>query len=551
MTTPNTSVVSDVSAVSAVLTHKDLYSTNDDYCPELNHKLKLLYQGGFAIQKEAGLFLEQMNGLETSSAYKERLKAVSYLPYLSEFVTQFTASLFSEELEVKPPPDAEDTTTQGEDVKDNFYKSFMQNCDLNGRSFHQFMQDCTEVALTELCAYPALDFPRPQEGISRLIEETDVANKGKAFVIPYNIIIDWKIDAATGKFIWVKMFEDIYPDNDPYSVASQLHYYQFKIWTMREGVGYWEEWQSELMPAKRSFTNQTKYTLKNQGTTSFQEIPIFCFSIDKGYHVGQQIGPLCQEHYQRRSFMVSNSNKTCVGLGVITLGPEITAPGDALPLELPGLENYKEPRGIRGKLESEGWIVLRKTDKWSDDIKIVEASGASHKFVSEELQKLVEAMMQTLRQMQMTARANMKSLGRSAASKAIDSHGTSMLLSVYERCIKDFVKKFFMCLSAGRKEYIEWDIDGLSTAEPVKERKEVIEEYTAMKVDYRKLPSIFKKKYLFRLASELLEGSLDDREKYELQEDIEKLVDEGEFDWEPEPLAMPPAKNKPAPNSGE
>ena len=508
--------------------HKELYSQHEEYDPLLNEKLGLLYQGGFAIQSKASLFLKQLQGIESGQSYQARLSCAAYLPYLSEFITQFSSSLFSENLEVKVPGDADDTSTPGEDQTDDFYKEFIQDCDLNGRSFHQFMQDVFEASMHQIKVYVGLDFPKANQLPNSLIEEEMMGlSKGYAYTIPYCNVIDWKKEQRSGKFIWLKLFEECFPNDDPLLINT--HYFQFKFWTVKEGKGCWQLWTSPTMPITKTYNANTIYTMTEEGSVSFPEIPVFDFHVPKGYHVGLQIGALCQEHYQRRSFMVSNANKTCVALGVVKLGPEMSAPGDALP---PDLETPEDGMQLRRKLESDGWIVLRKTDKWEDDVEIIEAKGESHKFIAEELKSLVEAMMQTLRQMNMTASANKKAVGRSAASKQIDQHGTSMLLSVYERIVKDFVRRFFICLSAGRKEKIEWTVEGLSIAEPVKERADLITEVMSLKVDIMKMPEMFKNKYLYRLATELLDNDLSDREKSELQEKIAECVEQGDFDAE-------------------
>ena len=112
---------------------KDIYSTHPDYDPLLNTKLQLLYQGGFKIMQNAELFLERLAGLETSKAYQSRIKTTSYIPFLSQYITQFGASLFSESLEVKAQADASDSSTAGDDMTDDFYKEFLECCDLEGK----------------------------------------------------------------------------------------------------------------------------------------------------------------------------------------------------------------------------------------------------------------------------------------------------------------------------------------------------------------------------------------------------------------------------------
>ena len=104
-----------------------------------------------------------------------------------------------------------------------------------------------------------------------------------------------------------------------------------------------------------------------------------------------------------------------------------------------------------------------------------------------------------------------------------------MLLTVYERKVKDFVKKFFTGMAAGRNEAIHWDVEGLSTAVPVVDRHELVEELTKLGVDIFKFPDLFKSKYLFRSAMELLDNDASDKEKLELQEDIQEAVEAGDF----------------------
>ena len=529
--------------------HKDLYSQHEEYDPLLNKKLQLLYQGGFAILKQADLFLERLGGLETMKAYQTRLKSVAYIPYLSEFITQFSASLFSESLEVNAQGDASDTSTAGEDMTDDFYKEFLECCDLERRSFHQFAQDTLEKGLSELCVYVSLDFPKG-ERLNRAQEKAQGLDRGYICTIPYENVIDWKIDPATGKFIWVKEFEECLTNDSP--TEEVKHYFQFKLRTLKPGkkgkmMGGWEVWKSEIMPLSKKPTANTKYTLDpDEVITSFPEINLWKFCINRAYHVGQQIGSICQEHYQRRSFMVANANKTCVSIGVVTLGPEIGAPGDVTPQDI---DVPATPSHLRSQLENEGWTVLRSGEQWSDKIEIVEAKGESHKFIADELERLVEAMMQTLRQMNMTASANTKSVGRSAASKSIDQHGTSMLLSVYERIVKDFTKLLFTCLAAGREEDIRWAIEGLSIAEPTVDRQQTVSEMQSFGVDILKFPDMWKNKYLNRVATELIDNNLTDKERLELSDKFQELIETGKFEALDPEEAMA-AGNKMAQNMG-
>ena len=210
--------------------HKDLYSQHPEYDPLLNHKLSLLYKGGFDIQRYAKLFLKRLPGLESPQAYQSRLEGCSYVPYLSEYITLLGASLFSEELEMKTPADSQDPSTAGSEMVDDFYKEFSRSCDLNGRSFHQFMHDQLECSLYQLKVYIAVDFPQQDPTlpapVNRKQEKEMGLSRGYAYTIPYDNVIDWKKDDSTGNFIWMKEFEEVLPDDDP--LAIPRHYFQFR-----------------------------------------------------------------------------------------------------------------------------------------------------------------------------------------------------------------------------------------------------------------------------------------------------------------------------------
>ena len=184
-----------------------------------------------------------------------------------------------------------------------------------------------------------------------------------------------------------------------------------EIRTVKLGKASWELWRSRIMPLTEKWTINTKYTLVEQSSSSFPSIPIWDFQMRKGYHVGSQIGTMCQEHYQRRSFLVSNTNKTCCAVGVLSLGPEVGAPGDAIPADI---EPHGSPKSLRKQKEDDGWVVIRDIDT----VEIVEAKGESHKFIADDLKHLTESMAQTLHQMNMTAKANLRNQARSAQSKA-------------------------------------------------------------------------------------------------------------------------------------
>ena len=74
--------------------------------PNLMQELSDLYAGGYQIRRRAREYLPKMRA-ETFDQYEERLREASYLGYLGQIIDFFAANLFSQELSIKPPADAD------------------------------------------------------------------------------------------------------------------------------------------------------------------------------------------------------------------------------------------------------------------------------------------------------------------------------------------------------------------------------------------------------------------------------------------------------------
>lgn len=501
---------------------KVLNQKNSSYDPLKIEKSCLLYKGGYEIMAQANKFLIKELS-ESQKTYEQRLKCSSYLPFLSQFVDHFSASLFSDELTVSQASDANDPNTLGDSSDEDFYKIFSSNCDGMNNSLHNFMKDTFTESLYSKCAYVGIDFDKSDKIPVNLIEE-EVLGLGRAYLycIDPLSVIDWKKDPSNNKFIWIKTTYDQVLQSDP--LKPPTHKVCFKIWTMRDDKAYWEVYESKELPLDKFPQDTDDFKRKDFGSTSFTEIPIFELQIPKGLHIGNKLGPVCEEFFNRRSLLVSHMNKTCIAVPFFQLGSEISAPGEALPSEVQ--QNPNRAHNTRFDLENKGFVVGGSGDKFS----IIESEGKSHALFDKHINDLVEKMHQLINQMAQSASSNNKALSRSALSKKEDRHSTEILLSAYARSVKDFVKEIYQCISSARHESIIWTINGLSTFVE-EDRDTIIAEVTAIAGKNPVLDLIpsetFRKKYLSRLATALI-GTSSPEEEQQIQSEIENGVENQE-----------------------
>lgn len=507
-----------------MVTYKILNTANACYDPVQLQKMSLLYEGGYKIMDQASVFMTKLS-IETSNSFNERLKCASYMPYLSQFVDQFASGLFSDELLVKEAADSSDANTLGGTAdNDPFYKLFSANCDMMNNSFHNFSKDTFTESLYSKSAYIGVDFQKlnDEDKPANLLEEEE---KGLDRAYLYDIdpvtVIDWKRDEASEKFLWIKLRNERIIQDKP--LDTPMKQVEFKLWTLDNNVARWDLYQSKPIKLTQQFKDSEEIPLVDGGETSFHEIPVFSLNIPAGLHLGDKLGPVVEEYFQRRSFLVSNMNKTCIAIPVVSLGPEISAPGG------PINETQSNPNRaavMRMQLSNQGYTIIGS----EDDIDIKEAHGHSHSLVDAQLKDLREQMHQVVHQMAQSSAVNKQSSGRSASSKQEDRHSTEILLTAYGRVVKDFVKEIYQCIAEARGEGIVWNIQGLSSFVE-EDRQDIIAEVTSIAGTQTSILTMltsktFQKKYILRLSKALI-GTMSPEEELQMQAEIETDVEAG------------------------
>jgi len=232
------------------------------------------------------------------------------------------------------------------------------------------------------------------------------------------------------------------------------------------------------------------------GATTFKQIPILELDVPAGLWVGNKLGVLAREHFQRRSALNAAENKSLFAIPYVKLGPEVTAPGAAMPAEVQ--QNPNRGRDPRGEFNRRGYVVLGK----DDGIGFAEPTGSAYDLVDKQLEKLVDEMFRVVHQMASSVSATKQALARAAASKAEDRRATEIVLAAYGALVRDFAKRIYDCLSAARGESVVWTAHGLDKFE-LDDRDSILKE--ALALDAIAIPSTtFRQTYKTKIALALV-----------------------------------------------
>ena len=444
-------------ATSSGLTYGTLKQTHPSYSERLFRELEDLYVGGYQIMRRAADYLPKLVN-EERPRYDERCSCAAYMPYFGTIVDQFASDLFGQPLSVKAAADAENPQTPGDPPDKTFYPAFEKNCDTRSTAFVDLMKAVLTTALKQRVAIVCVDAPN-----TGLIDAASLADEDNAgarnfycYEVPPAQLIDWEEDDL-GEFQWATLRTKERPRESP-SLTRDRIVETFTVWTFGDSKASWARYQityTEQKPPKDTDTVR----LVDGGTSSFARIPLLRLRLPDGLWVGNKIGPLAREHFQRRSALVSAENRNLTSIAVAKLGSEITAPGDAMPSEVqqdPGRAE-KLGRALSGK----GYLVLGA----DDEVDFAEPKAHAYEIIDRQLDSLREAMYQVNHQMAASVKPTGSALGRSGLSKQKDQDSTDKVLRALGQFVRQFAVKVYETISKARGEDVVWSAHGLDSYE--------------------------------------------------------------------------------------
>ena len=534
MTGANPALRSNLPAMPAPpdLPYSVLAQENPDYDCSLISELDDLYVGGYQLQRNAEKYLPKIVN-ESDGRHKERASQTAYVPYLGHIVDHFSSAVFAQPIHVRPSNDSTDPDPE-------FYEHFSSDADLGSSAFHEVAKSMLTTALVQRRAVLCVDFPPPVEGVAtRFDEERSGATRAYVGEVPLESLIDWEVDTRVrrrvkleggavefdvGWFKWAILHT--WRTERPSFLASRNERVDsWKVWRRDEesGAVVWDVYEMRRKALSDGTyaepRKNTKVPWVDGGVTSFQVVPLVEMSLPGGLWVGNKLGPLVKEHFQRRSMINSSENRSLGATAWMSLGPEVPA----LHGELPAMVQQDPHRGDSAaqRAREAGFLVIGS----DDELGYLEPSGNYAKLAEDRMAKLVDEIYRVSHLMAASVSSTSTSVGRSGTSKQEDRHSTAIVLSALGCIVREMARRVYEVISDARSEVVEWVASGLDHYD-LTDRAEVIAEAT--QVDAVAIPSVtFKTQYKTELAMRLM-PQLSPEEQNTIRDEIEAGIREAD-----------------------
>jgi hypothetical protein len=517
-----------------------------DYDPDLWKKLKLLYDGGFAIQENASLFLERVPG-ELEKYYKWRCKTTAYLNHMSRVIGHLIGGLFGVPLKVGPAKkDSAKPVTGGAALSpkapstpdDAFYKRFSLDCDLKGTDFSQFMRDRLVHALIQKRSLIGIDLPVGVAGAAnRAQEEAQGAGRAWLYELPLEAMLDWECDDK-GRYQWCKLVKKVVDRSDPLGDHGR-YFYEFKIWRLMPdpgsetgSVACYETYRTQSIKDDSEIKPEDAVPQVTASTmTSFSSIPIREFCLPNAVWAGNQIGPLCREHYSGRSDLRASMSRGLVELLVLKRGPEIGEVHGSIP----SVTQQDPNRGHnpKGQMDANGYVPIGQDDA----LEFTGPSGVAYQMAADELGRLRDEIFGAMHTMALALANTASTVQRSGESKKEDRSATIVILDFLGDELRECAEMVYDIVSDGRADDAEWEASGVDSYDD-DDRTLLIEEAT--EIGMLNIPSpTFHRIYTTGLACTLVPKA-SQAVKQAIADEIEKNFTDEMAMPPPTPLIPPP-----------
>ena len=496
--------------------YKLLATRNEEHDLALIEKIRLLYEGGYAVNKKASKLLVKAPN-ESQEYYEYRCKQAAYLPYLGQLIDYLVGALFQSELAIVPAGDAEDPNTLGEVPDKDFYPEFATDADRKDTPFTRIVRDAVTEALICKCAWVQIDMPPAVEAESLKDEDELGGSRAYCFPVPYEQIYDWCEDDE-GELLWAITGKRIQDRKSP-EANRDTYVDRFRVWRLNETVSEetsrvtWEDYQTEPVKVGTEPKPDADVPLVKRGNTTFEYIPLERLPLPAGLWAGNKVGPLSEEHFRRRSDLIGAMARSLVEIPVVSLGPEMPEVGGAISQSAEDPHRGDDPIG---KFRSKGYMVLDGNSK----LQFVGPTGAAYDIVDKQLHDLRDEIFRSVHAMALSLANTGAAVGRSGESKAEDRSATEIVLGYLGALAREFGIKIYRCVSEARGEDVTWVAHGLDSFD-IEDRADLIDE--AVQLETVEIPSLtWKKEHKKQLAFATTRGA-----SPETKAQIGKEIDDG------------------------
>lgn len=497
--------------------YKFLSARSPQHDLALCSKIRLLYEGGYAAKEGLKKILDRAPN-ETKAAFDYRVSRASYMPYFGQLVDYLVGALFAAPIHVTPAGDANDPNTIGEFPDPKFYQLFAKDSDRKGCHFAQLIRECTTEALLCKCAWVAVDMPPAVQAESIAEEDAAGGARGYAYLLPYEEVFDWAEDKdGDGDLSWAIIGRRCIERSTPESIRDTYHE-RYTVWQKDPAsrVVSFTVYETEPVKIGQDIQPETDILQKEKGTTTFARIPLVRFELPSGLWAGNKIGPLAEEHFQRRSDMLGSMARSLHEVPYILQGPEIPGADEGISEAQsdPGRGNVPV-----GPQQRSGWLVLGSQDK----VGFAGPSGKAYEITDKQLHDLRDEIFRSVHAMALSLANTGGTARRSAESKTEDRRATGVVLDYLGTKARELGVNVYKTISDARKEVVVWVAHGLDDFD-LEEQTSVVADAEA--VQTLDIPSrTFRKEYTTKVALSLLPGLTPDT-KSQIQQEISDGVEE-------------------------
>lgn len=376
-----------------------------------------LYAGGEQLQTSASEYLLPRQK-EPADVYNERLRKVFYENYIGSIVDWYGATLFRRE----PILGIDGANATGRE----FFNEFVDDCDLKGSNFTDFLRRQFVDALVQGASYCLVDFPRNQ-GTAGSRAEEDLLGVSRAYVVPFSgeDLVNWSYDER-GSFEWVVLRTE----------------------SLRKDRVEDEEWRREIRWSyydKQSFRTYVQYAAGGEttepvlvgsglhGLAKLNRVPLFKLEIPAGLWLLNKAGSLQLEHFNK-----SNALSWALEMGLF-----------AMPVV------YSDRQWSQMMGESY-YIQLGPDDKFG----WTEPEGRVYVIAAENLVRLQTEIYRVCYLPQM-GQSLSGGHAQSALAKQRDFAVTQEVLRAYGDAVKDLARRLLRAIEQVREDDLRIDVSGM------------------------------------------------------------------------------------------
>ncbi len=428
-----------------------LNQEHPEYAADIWDELDVLGEGGYALTKRERIKLLPKKINEKLEVYQSRLEAAAYIGYLGHICNFYSTALFQKGLAISPAEGS---------VHDAAWSEFFNDADRRGNSLNAIVRDAMYGGMLKKRLIVSVDMPKAPDGVeltSKYDEERLKLNSPYCFTVPPQQLINWQF-SADGMIDWAVLRYSVSGQDGPLAKRTKP-VTEFKVWSRvvdnGRPVAAWAKFRCKALRDGEKHGDNDIVPMHSWGVTAFSMVPLVVHDMPRHLWIGNHVGPLNKEHFQRRSSLVQAEDRNLFPIPYFRKGPQIGGVGEMIYADV--AQDQQRHKRARGDASNDGFAEL----STGDEIDFAQPDTAGYKQVDGELKDLVDEMHRITHLMAQGVKATSTGLGRSGHSKKEDRKATETVLTAFGAEGRAVAERIYDIAASGRGESVNWSVSGL------------------------------------------------------------------------------------------